>query len=176
MSQVSQAHKLQWGGVWLWRDRPRPGLFNDRSRPRPLSLLPKKSMTRHTWLQWDVRSQAFYSGDCGLRIELPNAGQMDSQGSCTSTLQVTIWGLFKAQGQQAPLNGRPRRGNKQGVFLIESYNLKIHCNTESPIWVSGSVLTSSDTSLVPVNHWARNVKFILQMEDGEAWRDRCVPG
>lgn len=90
MSQVSRAHKLQLGGDWLFMHRPRPGLLNDRSRSSPLSLLLKKFTTRHTRLQRDVRSQAFYSGDCGLRIELPNTGQMDSQGLSASTIQVTV--------------------------------------------------------------------------------------
>lgn len=148
MSQVSQAHKLRVGGAWLGRDRPRPGLLNDRSRPRSLSLLPKKSTTRHTWLQWDIGSWAFYSGDCGLRIEQPSAGQMDSQGLCISTLQVTLWGLFKAQSQQAPSEWEAEKGKEAGCVFNRVLQLKnTQQRTEPQLGVPGCIPTSSDISL-----------------------------
>ena len=99
---------------------------------------PKKSITRHTWLQWDVGSEAFYSGDCGLRIEFPSTRQMDSQGLCSSTIQVTIWGLFKAQGQWATLWMGDREGEMRGHVFNTVLQLV------DPTWDPWAILTSSD--------------------------------
>lgn len=82
MSQVSQAHQFQTIRRTLaFKGLPHPYLAYSTTDVDPVLCLsfPKKSITRHTWLQWAVGSLAFYSGDCGLRIELPGTGQMVSQ-------------------------------------------------------------------------------------------------
>lgn len=88
--QVSQAHKFQLGRDWFLMDHPYLDYSMAEADPVLCVSFPKKFITRHTWLQWDVGLRAFYSGDCGLRIELPSPGQMDPEGLRSSTAQVTI--------------------------------------------------------------------------------------
>ena len=89
---------------------------------------PKESITRHTWLRWDVGSKAFYSGDCGLRIEVLNTRQMDYSEDLRKLFHKDrVHLLFKSPskdylkhkaGKPCALNRRWRQGNEQSMLLI----------------------------------------------------------
>lgn len=78
---------------------------------------PEESITKHTRLQRDVGSQAFYSGDCGLRIELPGTARVDSRGLCSSTIQVTIYDYLKHKASKPPSEWETEKGKRAGCVF-----------------------------------------------------------
>lgn len=118
MSQVSQAHQAQTIRRTLaFKGRPHTWPTDHRSRSRPLSQLPKEIHHQAHMAPVGCRVTGFLFRRLWSKNRTPGTGQMVSQDCAHLPPKLPSEDYLKHRPASASLNGRPRRGNRQGKFL-----------------------------------------------------------